>query len=282
MSMYAFVHIEKTAGSTLLSILRRSFGTRHCDIRLPLAKRRWDDRDHRAYVDAADLKRVMRLYRNLRGISGHNVKPYADLELECPSIRYVTILRDPAARLRSHFLNRAPGHTAQHFDRWVSAPWVQNWQTKMIAGEPNAEQAIELLETRFGFVGLTERFDESLVILGQWLQEPQFHPEYRPVNQLSSKQRPRDIARRRGDMSYLDSSRADARIQAANSEDQKLYDYVTAHLYPRQRANYVGRLESDVHELQQRNRRSGDLAEPRWGAFMRNFIYKPLLHCRAL
>jgi hypothetical protein len=38
--MYAFVHIEKTAGSCLNTILRRSFGMRHCDIRLPLAKRR--------------------------------------------------------------------------------------------------------------------------------------------------------------------------------------------------------------------------------------------------
>lgn len=38
--MYAFVHIEKTAGSTLNTIFRRSLGTRHCDIRLRLAKRR--------------------------------------------------------------------------------------------------------------------------------------------------------------------------------------------------------------------------------------------------
>ncbi len=136
--MYAFVHIEKTAGTTLNAILRRSFGIRHCDIRLPLFKRRYDRYDHRAFVEAADLRRVRRLYRSLRGISGHNVKPYADLHAECPEIQFITMLRDPVARFHSHFLNRAPGCTREAFNEWMSAKWVHNWQTKMIAGESNA------------------------------------------------------------------------------------------------------------------------------------------------
>ena len=107
--MYAFVHIERTGGSTVISILRRSFGTRHCDIRLPLAKRRGDRPQHqldrRVLVDAAVLRRVTRLYRNVKGIAGHNVKPYSDLGLSNPDIRFFTFLRDPVARLRSHFLN---------------------------------------------------------------------------------------------------------------------------------------------------------------------------------
>src|SRR5688500_15858472 len=133
--MYAFVHIEKTAGSCLNTTLRRSFGTRHCDIRLPLTKRRIDDRDHKACVDAADLRRVTRLYRNLRGIAGHNVKAYAGLDRACSAIQFFTILRDPERRFRSHFLNRSYVQTAEAFDQWIAAEWVHNWQTKMIAGE---------------------------------------------------------------------------------------------------------------------------------------------------
>jgi hypothetical protein len=280
--MYAFVHIEKTAGSTLLTILRRSFGARHCDIRLPLAKRQFDTQDHKAVVEAADLRLVRRLYRNLSGISGHNVKPYADLQQECPRLKFITILRDPAARFRSHYLNRSPSHTRADFDAWISQEWLHNWQTKMIAGKPDAALAIELIETRFGFVGRTERFDESLVLLANSLGEPTFRPQYRAVNRLSEKNRPRDLARKHTDMSYLESEDTKARIHAANAEDQKVHDYVVANIYPRQVAAYRGDLAAEVDQLKQRNSHVTQLAEPWWGAFKRNYVYKPLIHCHAM
>ena len=280
--MYAFVHIEKTAGSCLNTILRRSFGPRHCDVRLPLAKRKADYRDCKACVDAADLRRVRLLYRNLRGIAGHNVKPYADLHVECPDIEYFTVLRDPERRFRSHFLNRGDGNLREDFERWLAADWVRNWQTKMIAGEANANKAIDLLCTRFGFVGLTERFDESLILLSNWLGEPSFCPEYRRVNRLSDKQRPRDLERKDTDMSYLDSDEMRARIREVNAEDFKVYEFVTATMYPRQLAAYRGNLATEVAKLQQKNRANHPLAEPFWGSFMRNYVYKPLLHCHAL
>jgi len=113
--MYAFVHIDKTGGTTLTSILRRSFGTRHCDIRLPLAKRRLDGPNHRSSVEAADLIRVSSIYRDLRGISGHNVKAYSDLQAARSDIRFITILRDPVARFRSQFLNRSRNHSTDGF-----------------------------------------------------------------------------------------------------------------------------------------------------------------------
>lgn len=280
--MYAFVHIEKTAGSCLNTILRRSFGARHCDVRLPLAKRRADQRDCKACIDAADLRRVRLLYRNLRGIAGHNVKPYADLHTECPEIEYFTILREPERRFRSHFLNRGDGNLREDFELWLASPWVHNWQTKMIAGEPSAQKAIDLLCTRFGIVGLTERFDESLILLGAWLQEPSFSPEYRRVNRLIDKRRPRDIARKQTDMSYLESDEIRARIREANAEDFKVYEFVTSTMYPRQRAAYRGNLASEVQQLQRKNQAVHPLAEPFWGSFVRNYIYKPLLHCHAL
>jgi hypothetical protein len=280
--MYAFVHIEKTAGSCLNTILRRSFGSRHCDIRLPLLKRRFDFRDRKACVDAADLRRVRHLYRNLRGIAGHNVKPHADLHEACPEIQFFTILREPSRRFRSHFLNRGDGNLREDFDRWLATDWVHNWQTKMIAGESNAQKAIDLLCTRFGFVGLTEKFDESLVLLGGWLQEATFCPEYRRVNRLSDKRRPRDFARNQTDMSYLDSDVMRARICEANSEDYKVYEFVTATMYPAQLAAYSGNLAADVETLQQKNQADHPLAEPLWGSFLRNYVYKPLLHCHAL
>jgi hypothetical protein len=285
--MYAFVHIERTAGRTVNSILRRSFGTGHCDIRLPLARRRGDRPQHqldrRVMVDAEVLRRVRRIYRHLKGIAGHNVKPYGDLSVSCPEIRFFTFLRDPAARLRSHFLNaRLADHGPRDFDRWIAVTWVHNWQTKMIAGEPDAQKAIALLSTRVGFVGLTERFDESVLMLGQWLQEPGFRPPYRRINQLSDKRPPHEVARLQRDTRYLDLDPARAQIQEAICEDQKVYDFVTATIFPRQLAAYQGKLESDLRDLRQRNGCAGRLGEPIWSSVVRNYIYKPLLHCHML
>jgi hypothetical protein len=277
--MYAFVHIEKTAGTTLNAILRRSFGLQHCDIRLPLVKRRMDRHDHRALVEAADLDRVRRLYRNLRGIAGHNVKPYADLRAKFPQIEFFTFLRNPASRFRSHFLNRAPGHTQEAFDLWIATDWVRNWQTKMIAGEPNAQKAIDLIGERFGFVGLTERFDESLILMRSWLREPTLPIEYRSLNCISEKRRARDAARSTSDMSYLDSAEVRARIQEVNAEDQKVYDFVVSAIYPRQVAAFDGDLQLELDELRLKNLFASNLEEPFAGRFMRNYIYKPLLHC---
>lgn len=280
--MYAFMHIEKTAGSTLTTILRRSFGTRHCDIRLPLAKRKLGERDVRPCVDECDLQRARRLYPHLSCIAGHNVKPYAGLGTLEADIRFFTFLRDPAARFLSHYLNRARVYTREAFDRWVSSSWTQNWQTKKIAGVPDADRAIEIMQRRIGFVGLTERFDESLVLLGQWLAEPGFHGEYRRVNQLREKRRPRDIERERTDTSYLKTDYARQRIAEANAEDQKLYDHVVQYVYPRQVAAYRSDLAADVNQLQQRNQAVGRLHEPLWPAFYRNCVYKPLLRLGAL
>ena len=285
--MYAFVHIERTGGRTVNSILRRSFGTGHCDIRLPLARRRGDRPQHqldrRVLVDAEGLRRVRRVYRHLKGIAGHNVKPYGDLGVSNPEIRFFTFLRDPVARLRSHFLNaRLADHGPRDFDRWIAATWVHNWQTKMIAGEPDAQKAIALLSTRVDFVGLTERFDESVLMLGQWLQEPGFRPAYRRINQLSDKRPPHEVVRLQRDTRYLDSDPARAQIQEAICEDQKVYDFVAATIFPRQLAAYQGKLESDVRALRQRNGCAGRLAEPIWSSVVRNYIYKPLLHCHML
>jgi hypothetical protein len=280
--MYAFVHIEKTGGTTLHSILRRSFGTRHCDIRLPLAKRSADKHDLRPHVDAADLRRARRLYRNLRGISGHIVRAYADLSDECPELQFFTFLREPLSRYRSHFLNRGIRYNRADFDRWFSDSRLHNWQTKMIAGEPNGEKAIELLTNRFGMVGLTERFDESLLLLGDWLCDSDFHPEYQRLNQLAHKRRPRDIAREKSDTGYLELDEVRAQIHEANAEDLKVYDYVTQTVYARQVAAYDGDLEADLEKFRERNRRGERLAEPGWSSFMRNYVYKPLLHCHVV
>jgi hypothetical protein len=260
--MYAFVHIEKTAGRTIKAILQRSFGSGHCDIRTPYARRAGDVRDQRVHVTAADLR--------------HNVKPYSDLADAAPDLRYFTYLRDPVRRYLSHYLNRAGSHTRADFEQWAAAGWTHDWQTKMLAGEASAQKAIDLLASRIGFVGLTETFDESLMMLAQWLGEPGFRPEYRPVNRLADKSRARDAAREHTDLGYLELPEVRERLREINALDQQVYDFAVREACARQRQAYRGNLESEVRRSARATSRLTDLDEPLSGRLVRNWVYKPL------
>jgi hypothetical protein len=278
--MYAFVHIDKTAGTTLKSILRRSFGTGHCDVRLPLAKKHLDGHDHRVEIDSADLRRVQRVYHNLIGFAGHNVKACGELARRRPDIRFFTVLRDPVLRYRSHFLNRSEKYHREDFDRWSADPLFHNWQTKMICGEPNAARAIDVLSTRIGFVGLTERFDETLVLLGPWLNERGFSPEYRRLNQYAKKGSGDEAARKRSATTYLDTDSVWMQMLEANLEDQQVYDFVAQTLFPQQITAHRGDLTAELHIFRQRQQSVSMLTESVWSRFVRGFVYKPLAHCR--
>jgi len=223
---------------------------------------------------------VRRIYRGLRGIAGHNVKPYSDLDAEVPGIRYFTFLRDPVKRYLSHYKNRARAYDRADFDRWASAPWTHDWQTRMIAGERSAQKAIDLLATRVGFVGLTETFDESLLMLGRWLGEPDFRPEYRPVNRLEEKSRDRDAARAKADLGYLDEPAVRERLREINSLDQQVYEYALREHCARQRAAYGGDLAADVAALRERNAAITDWDEALPSRLLRNWVYKPALVLR--
>ena len=278
--MYAFTHIDKTAGRTVRAVLRRSFGAGHCEIRTPYARRPADPNDRSVFVTGDDLRRVRRIYRHLRGIAGHNVKPYSDLDTACPDVRYFIFLRDPVKRYLSHYKNKALQYDRADFDRWASLAPMQDFQTRTLAGEPNAQQAIDLIGRRVGFVGLTDAFDESLLMLGRWLGDPDFRAEYRPVNRLADKSRARDAAREQADLSYLDDPAVRARLMEMNALDQQVYDFAVREFFDRQRLAYGDALTADVAALRQRCNTITDWSEPLSGRLLRNWVYKPALVLR--
>lgn len=278
--MYAFTHIDKTAGRTVRAVLQRSFGAGHCEIRTPYARRPVDRNDRSVHVTADDLRKVRRIYRHLRGVAGHNVKPHSDLERAAPGIRYFTFLRDPVRRYLSHFKNKAGTYRREDFERWAAAPWTHDFQTRTLAGEVNPQKAIDLLAARVGFVGFTEAFDESLLMLGQWLGEPDFRPEYRPVNRLVDKQRERDRVREHSDLGYLEEPAVRDRLMEMNAIDQQVYDFATREFLARQRRSYAGDLAADVVALRERNEQITDWQEALSSRLLRNWVYKPALVLR--
>jgi hypothetical protein len=248
--LLAFVHIFKTAGTTLTGILRRNFSTRHFDTRLIQEK---------PAITAAQLKRAMFVYPRIESIAGHAVRPHTDLRVAFPEIRFYTFLRDPRTRLVSSFLfTRAirirkgewrPGGDREIEDAFIgSMTRPRNDYCGILAPDGgDAASAIEVVETKMEFVGLVEQFDESLALLKNWIGRHDFDPAYRRMNDSER----RGVEERKfrtvhGDLGRLVrvvrsvAARTEIAemIAAMQPEDIALYDHVRTETFERMRQRY--------------------------------------------
>ena len=210
----AFVHIQKTAGTSMKFILKHSFGLGHCDVN-PL------DPAPGTPFARTDLHFVRKVYPRLRSISGHEIiEPTRHLG---DQVMPYTMLRDPVARMISHFQDKnVRGRAGLALDEFLDDPDQHDFQVRKIAGEADLEKAKTLLEERYFFVGLTEQFASSLRLFAAACPYP-VDLRYQRQNKA-------------GDDSISRRLRADddamARIRAANRLDLALYDYVADTLLP--------------------------------------------------
>jgi hypothetical protein len=240
--MLVFVHINKTAGRTVRYILRSTYGARHCDVE-PLHAR-----SNATPFSTPDLRRVRKLYPSLASIAGHRISGYVDLVEPGTEFRYFTVLREPvklcASRFQYHVDYR--GKKDLVFEDWIQQEWLRNAQTTRIAGTPSAAAAIDVIERKQMFVGVSERFDESMVLL-KALRAEDLDIAHTPVN----------VARRNtiADALLADPKSRDALVEA-NGADLELYEYVTTDLYPRLCREYGPSLEDAVTSFRNDPRRS--------------------------
>lgn len=172
-----FVHIPKTAGTTLNDILRANYPDEAIlDVYDPEGYRRL------RRMTAAELQ-------TLRLVQGHMFVHDYDELLDGPvPVRAMTFLRDPVARVVSEyrFLKSWPG---QHLHQLINSENIgleefvatdrrelvhhgKNLMTKSLCGSvlndsdpAMLERAWTNLSERFACFGLVERFDESLLLL---------------------------------------------------------------------------------------------------------------------
>lgn len=264
--MYAFIHIPKTAGSTLRHQLRVSYGAGHLDIKLPRRKRAGH-----AWVGPDDLRKALRVYRNASGICGHRVTPHAGLEKAVPGLRYFTWLREPVCRFISNFAyvrrEDLEGTTRKHLEAFCAEPIRRNVLCRWLGGSEDPGPAIANLNTRVGFVGLQERYDLSLVLFDRWLDNPAFDSRYQLKN----------ASRGLPNLPLLQDAGMRAMIEEANQGDREVYLYAVEHLFPRQMAAFEGDLDEAVLLLRRRNNGFRFPAEPCWAKIKRNALYKPLM-----
>lgn len=189
--MIAFVHVPKTAGTTLNSILAQEYapGERY---EIMMRGMSWilprPEIIRRPLISFSKIRRLRsatRSRRDLRLLHGH-----FDLSIakHLPAnTRYFTLLRHPVERAISHYCHyrrRACERVHALASRSTIAEWVSacglvemdNGQTRRMAGEMNlpcgrvTRHTLERAKSNlagFAAVGLTERFDETLALLAR-------------------------------------------------------------------------------------------------------------------
>jgi hypothetical protein len=258
-----FIHINKTAGSTVRYILRSTFGVNHCEVEP------W----HAPWVDppfsSHDLQRLRKVYPHLESIAGHRVKGYVDLQENGTKFSYFTFMRDPLKTCASRFQYNVQYRRKKNlvFEEWIQQEWTRDHQTKMIAGEADVDKAIRIIRDKGIFVGLTERFDESIVLLKN-LVANNLNISYKPVN----------VARKNSMAERLLSEESTRKmLSEANQVDLQLYDFVKKELYPAFQHEYGPGLGKDVSDYQ--SKRVNDFASQNitLSRLKQYMIYKPLL-----
>ena len=176
--MFVFIHIPKTAGTTLGTILRRGFGPGY----IPL----YDSAKH-DFFSNEECRAAATFFTEAKCIASHDfAAPLAQPEGVDVTYEPLTVLRHPADRVLSlyHYQRRASEHDSRHpfarlpFDEYLKKSierdmersdgkfsHVANTQAYMLGRGQAIDETMKQMEEDFFFVGLTERFDESLLVL---------------------------------------------------------------------------------------------------------------------
>ena len=238
--MLCFVHIEKAAGTTLHHILSQNFKSY-----MRLSPFFWPS-EEQDVTTASELKGLLRFFPFTSSFGGHCVRSFLGYgDTLGASIDYITFVREPHARFRSHFL-----HQREHMgipwslDRFLAEPRFHNIMTRKICGQNDVAAAKQALAD-YAFVGLLEKFDESMILLRKaisWRQSLR-------VNYSRENVAPKE---RYQNWSEQFAARQ-SQIEEVNALDMELYRFVKEELYPKQVASFSGDLEAEVAELRRQN-----------------------------
>jgi hypothetical protein len=177
-----------------------------------------------ATYDRDDLRRLRRLCPFMRAVGGHAVTVWSGLH-DAQPVRYFAFLREPVARMASHYrFHRATVPAPLDLDGWCARHEPRELQTKYFSADGDPRAAIAAIERHGVFVGLLERFDESLLLLRK-LAAPELNPAYRRENTAGSNRLAKQMLADPGTR---------ARLAAMVEGEQELYAWVRDELYPRQ------------------------------------------------
>lgn len=262
--MLAYTHIPKTAGSTLTEILIKQYGSKLISI-VP--------RNGKIYT-YSNLKDDLKIYKNPSCIAGHNLKPFVDFKEFNDRMQWFTFLRDPVKTFISLYIHQFTGQNPKYkleFSDWMTRFNRKNRMVNWIAGENNLEKAKEIIQTKIEFIGITEKFDESLILFKEKFN-------IRSISYVS-KMKTQDPALKNQIMNNI--TRFQDQIMSNNDLDIELYQYALNKIFPRQiedigHTTFLRLLETKPNALNNEDVNVGKLNGIKY-RLKRNLVYKPFV-----
>lgn len=137
--MYVFSHLHKAAGTTIVHLLRRSFGRRHFDT-IP-------GKGH-IYLPG-DLLEDSRRFGTPVSIAGHGLRPHVDYGELNREMHWYTIIRNPLDRCISHYQHQIQKMSRRcSFLEWISRDLHRNWMVYFYGGSDSLQKAVDAVSEK--------------------------------------------------------------------------------------------------------------------------------------
>lgn len=209
--MIVFSHIPKTAGTSLKYILRKNFGLKHIDAL----------KTKKVPYTSKDLAFAKKVFPGPEAITGHNIVDPLSY-FASPEDQLITMLRDPVTRCASHYQDCVTKRgVTESFESWIADPDHQDLSVKIIAGSADTKKATELLKQHYSFVGITEKFRESLKIFRLFVG-PDLDISYRRLVSARDNNIKNNL---------LNGDQTHRLLKHHNKRDRELYDFALHELF---------------------------------------------------
>lgn len=211
-----FIHIEKAGGTTLNDFFLENLPSYWI---MPPKKMEYGWRYDARYLNK--LRKFMRFNH----IGGHQLAAFEDYGQVFPNPLYVSFVRHPVERFLSHVNWSSKRGVSTDLERVMANERTLNQQCFRISGTRTFSAAKSLIEAKNYFVGVTETYDQSLFILQRLLGLK--HAPFQSSNIT-------ELRHKKLRLADLDAGEQ-ARLQDANAEDFKLYDWITNEYFDQQK-----------------------------------------------
>ncbi len=260
--MFCFIHIEKTAGITIHHIFKNN-SFRYVTLS-PWSI--WAN-DLENVLTVQEARLFFKLFPYITGFGGHTPRAYLEYEKVIhKSIDYITFLREPVSRfLSQYFYHKNVMKIDWTIEKFIEAEHFNNFMTKRICGRDDPDAAIQMLTDKFRFVGIIEKFDESLLLLKHRMNWTHYRMQYEIKNRTPRKE-----------TSEITET-VMTRIREVNVSDQLVYEFVLNELFPEYVKNYGSGLETDVQAFRETLKNFRFNRYKLWfHGLLRHLVYRPV------